>query len=231
MWYVTWKICKTNKREWVCFTIHRAKLSHSFIQNHMLKRREKTVVSALSENASWNIMKIGVMSVVFSNTCQYVAECLTSCLKTCHLMWYTLRPFLILYSNFDVLFLKDGIPNCISFHIINMLLNTSLCTWSTVRPNKTKHWSLEHRKIYRKGHARRGLTHVLKKKKQRKKRKPKQTKNCKKTQQPQQNNNSNNKMNFPKGFTKVFLKASKGGSGWLLQTSLFRNSLLSQLST
>lgn len=164
MWYVTWKICKTNKREWVCFTIHRAKLSHSFIQNHMLKRREKTVVSAQSENASWNIMKIGVMSVVFSNTCQYVAECLTSCLKTCHLMWYTLRPFLILYSNFDVLFLKDGIPNCISFHIINMLLNTSLCTWSTVRPNKTKHWSLEHRKIYRKGHARRGLTHVLKKK-------------------------------------------------------------------
>lgn len=164
MWYVTWKICKTNKSEWVCFTIHRAKLSHSFIQNHMLKRREKTVVSAQSENASWNIMKIGVMSVVFSNTCQYVAECLTSCLKTCHLMWYTLRPFLILYSNFDVLFLKDGIPNCISFHIINMLLNTSLCTWSTVRPNKTKHWSLEHRKIYRKGHASRGLTHVLKKK-------------------------------------------------------------------
>ena len=36
-----------------------------------------------------------------------------------------------------------------------MLLNPSLWKWCTVRPNKPKHWSLEQRKVYCKGQARR----------------------------------------------------------------------------
>ena len=35
-----------------------------------------------------------------------------------------------------------------------LLLNSSLCAWCTVRPNKLTHWNLRQRKVYCKGQAR-----------------------------------------------------------------------------
>ena len=58
-------------------------------------------------------------------------------------------------TNFKiVLILGSGIGRVL-FSLIVLLLNSSSCAWCTVRSKKLKHHSLEQRKIYCKGHARR----------------------------------------------------------------------------